>query len=217
MMHRGTHCTVAIAFTFLLFSSAFSQSPVKVEQVDFLGRVSEGVYRNDFLGIEVPVPKGWHLVDQETTSASMQMGLNVLKSKNERSNQALEAATKREVIVLHFAKKPMGSGDNAMFMIGVMKQPSESVLPSMVAEATKSLFLSTTNIKVVQDTRSGIVAGKKFALVDYRLTVNEQTVNIKYYVTMIGSYAVGFSLSYVDDSHLTELEKIVASMKFARK
>lgn len=205
-------------FLILAVSSGLSQSPdIRGNQIDFLGKVEDSVYTNGYFGLKLPILKNWHLVDQETTSATIQIGADILKSKNERSNKALEDSTKREVVLLHFAKKPIGSIENAMFMMAVLKQPSPSVTPSMVAEATKSVLSKSPNLKVVRNTRIETIASRKFALVDYEITVNGQTAKIKYYATVINGFALTFSLSYVDDTDLIELAKVVEYLKFDGK
>jgi hypothetical protein len=145
------------------------------------------------------------------------VGTDVLKGKNERSNKALEDSVKREVILLHFAKKPIGSIENANFMMTAMKQPSPHVTPSMVAEATKSVLASSPNLKVVADTRIETIAGKKFALVEYVLTASDQSVKIKYYATVIKGFAVAFSLSFADEQDMVPLGKVVESISFVPK
>lgn len=102
-------------------------------------------------------------------------------------------------------------------MIAVLKQPSEHVLPTMVAEATKSLFVNSPNMKVVKDTRTGMVGGRKVAMVDYELAVGDKTVTILYYVAIVKGYSLSFSLTYSGDEDRKALESIRDTMRFTLK
>lgn len=209
-----------VVLGFQMFASAQQPpkpAPAPTPSVDFLGKTTDGQYTNNFFGMDLKFPSEWNVVDQETTLATLEIGTDFLKGENERSNRALEASTKREVILFHLSRKPIGSLGNCSFMIAVLKQPSAKVLPAMVAEATKSLLANSPNLRISKDTRTGIVAGKPFAMVDYELTVGEQKLSILYYVTVIKGYAFTFSLTYADDADRKELEKIVSTIRFNLK
>lgn len=214
-------CLLIAALIAIPVSSSAQQSVVQgarpTPSVDFVGTVSEGKYANDFFQLELRFPVDWTVIDQETTGAAIEIGTDFLKGKNERSNRALEASTKSEVVLFHLARKPIGSIENCSFMIAVLKQPSEHVLPTMVAEATKSLFVNSPNMKVVKDTRTGMVGGRKVAMVDYELAVGDKRVTILYYVAIVKGYSLSFSLTYSGDEDRKALESIRDTMRFTLK
>lgn len=210
--------SLILALTFIAtVPDVFSQTTKKAEQIDFLGGVDNGVYLNGYFGFSLSVPKGWKVIDAETTAALMQMGTDVVKGKNERSNKALEESIKQEVVLLNVTKKPIGALENAMVMIGVRKQPSKHITASMVAEATKSLFASSPTVKLTKDVEVVTVAGKKFAAMEFVIDVGEHHGRIKYFVAMVDGFALSFSLSYDDEADFAELKKSWDSLKFSPK
>lgn len=192
---------------------------VMVEEVahDFLGIVSEGGFKNDFFGLELQFPVDWTVIDDETSKVAVEIGTDMFKGDDERSNRALEDSTRKEVVLLHLARKPMGSLENCSFMLGVMKQPNPKVLPAMVAEATKSLLMKSPNLRVIKETRTGAVGGQRVAMVDYEFTVGDQKITILYYVAMVKGYAISFSATYINNEDLKSLEDIISSMRFKTK
>lgn len=212
---------IAVTVLMLAFAAAvpeaFSQTGVKGDGIDLLGSVKDGVYRNSYFAFELNVPKGWTVIDHETSVAAMRVGVDVVKGKNKTSNRALEDSIGKEVVLLNVTKKPMGALQNAMFMMAVSKQPSKHVTPSMVAEATKSLFASSPTLKLSEDVEIRTVAGKKFACMEFVIKVGDQSATIKYYVTVIDEFALSFSLSYADAADFPELNKILDSLSFSAK
>ncbi|MBK9156199.1 MAG: hypothetical protein IPM25_18660 [Chloracidobacterium sp.] len=214
-----------LLFSILLVGFPFAASaqkpstpvPSTKAAADFLGAVAEGKYTNDFFEFNLEFPAEWTVVDQETSGATVKIGTDFLKGKDERSNRALEASTKSEVVLFHLARKPIGSIGNCSFMIAVLKQPSAHVLPTMVAEATKSMFVNSPNLKIVKDTRTGTVGRQKVAMVDYELSAGEQKVSILYYVAIVKGYSFSFSLTFSNEEDRKALEQIRDSMVFALK
>ncbi|HRJ89443.1 MAG TPA: hypothetical protein PLN05_14440 [Pyrinomonadaceae bacterium] len=184
-----------------------------------LGHAADGRYRNDLFGLELKYPADWHVVDQETTAAVLDIGTDFLKGDNQRSNNELESSIKQEVVLFHLTRKPMGSIGNCVFMLAVQKQPSPKVLPKMVAEATKSLLVNSPNLKVARDTRTAMITGRQFAMIDFEMTVGEQKVIILYYVTVTKGYALSYSLTFADtaDADRLALENIARSITFDKK
>ena len=199
-------------------SGGVAQSPPKeASPKNIYGATIDGVYKNDFFGLEFEVPKGWLTVDSEESRAAMKIGNDVFKSDDSQANQALEFALERELTILHVSKKPMGSIGNINLILSAMRQPSRAVTPRMVAEATKSALIASPVVKVTNDTRMETIGGKPVAVVDFQVTVSGQTINTRFFAAMVDTYAVTIGYSYTDDVDLAELDKLVRTIKFTKK
>lgn len=199
-----------------LAANAPAQTVVKPPtQSAILGSLQDGNYKNDFLGFSLKVPKDWIVADQETTAAAAKIGTDTLKGKDQRDNKLVEESIRLSITLLNVTKKPVGASENAAFVLVVNKQSSSGYTPAMIAEATKSVLDSSPVLKLTADTRVKTVGGRNFALLDYEINANGQRANTKFYVTMIRDYSLSFSLSYVNDSDLVLLEKIVETMQFS--
>ncbi len=184
---------------------------------DILGVVQNGNYSNKYFGFELRFPTTWSVLDQEETEATMRMGSEFLKGDDGQPNRLLDESLKTEIILLQVSKKPLGAVENAMFLMAIQKQPSNAVLPKMVAEATKSVLIKSTNIRVVKDTNERLIGGKRFALVDYEIDVGAEIVIVRTFVTVIKGYALSFSLSRPLSLSAPDLEKIADSITFTAK
>lgn len=209
---------ILLVVVLMAVSGGFSQNPPKeASQKTIYGVTIDGVYKNDFFGLEFEVPKGWLTVDSEESRAAMKIGTDVFKSDDARANQALEFALERELTILHVSKKPMGSIGNINLILNAMRQPSRAVTPRMVAEATKSALIASPVVKVTKDTRMETLGGKPVAVIDFQVTVSGQTINTRFFAAMVDTYAVTIGYSYSDDADLAELDKLVRTIKFTKK
>ena len=209
---------VAILMTGGLVGNIFCQAAAKpAPPASIVGSVEEGKYTNQHFGFSLSFPKGWIVADQEVTSTAKAVGSDIVAGTDEKKNKAIKDSMAKEVVLLNLMKKPLGAFGNAMFMMVATRQASPKVTPSMVAEATKSVFSSSPALKLTGDTQVKTIVGRQFALLDYEITVNERTVKSKFHVTMVGTYALTFSLSYTEDEDLAELQKIVDSIRFVKQ
>jgi hypothetical protein len=62
--------------------------------------------------------------------------------------------------------------------------------------------------------RTERVGGRAFSVADVKMTMPQGVAAQKYYVRLVGSYALLFIYSYVDESDLTPLKQILASVAF---
>ena len=204
---------------FLLVGWAAAQQPAVTPSqrvADPMGSLVGRQYRNDFLKFELQIPSGWVQMNTSEVDAAKKIGVDGQTGQDAKFNQALEEATNREVIILALGKKPMGSPKNSAMAIGMFKQKSASFLPKMIAEASKSLFVSNEKNKIVRDISIEKIDGKDFATMDLELELYGQKVPMRMYYTMIGSYSISVSMSYSDDESLDAMVASLRTLKFVK-
>lgn len=213
---RPVFIIAMIAAAYVAAAAQQNAPPPPARFDDFLGKSEKGKYQNSYFGFELSYPSNWHVVDQETSRAAIRIGTDVLKGSDQQANKMLVESTETEIVLFHASKKPLGSIGNQSLLMAVQQQPSPSVLPTMVAEATKSLLLNSPGMEVTKDTRKAMIGGREFALVDFKLNVGSQVVLVRYFVTVIRGYALTFSLSLLDGDTPSELDAILSSIRFVR-
>ena len=202
----------------VMFDAGYSQPvPVKkVRETNFFGSVADGRYKNEFLGFELEMSAGWVRFDQAETDAAKEIGTEGIKTGDSRYDKTIDYATRVELVVLAYGKKPMGAIENSAIAIGVAKQPTARVTPKMVAEAAKSILLKNTANKLLEDVRLETISGKQFAFFEISLGMYGQHVPLRYYVTMVRDYSLTVSMSYSNAEDLKAMESSLRSIKFNR-
>jgi hypothetical protein len=210
-------CCLLIAFFLPGITLGQGRILERVTETDFFGSVKDGIYRNTFFKFELKVPKDWMSLNDAEKEAALNVGVDALKTKNAKNNKALEEAARAEIIILLYAKKPLGTMENSVLAIGAAKQPSAKITPQMVVEAAKSLFLKNPKNRLIQDTKAEMIGGKNFASMVIDLDLNGTVLRLKYFATMIREYSMTASMSYDYSEELSEAEKSLRSIKFVSK
>ncbi len=87
----------------------------------------------------------------------------------------------------------------------------------MVVEAAKELFLKSPENNLVQDISVEQIGGKPFASMVLDMTINGQTIRLKYYATMIRDYSVTVSIVASDPESAKVADTSLRSIKFTGK
>ena len=185
-------------------------------QNEFLGGISNGVYKNPFFGFELEVPENWTKFDSGEVDTAKNLGVEALRSESDRTNKLLEEATRAEVVVLALGKFPLGSIENSALAIGVGKQPSSKITAKMVAEAGKSILIKNPRNRLLSDVKTETISGKDFATFEIELGMYGQKIPLRYYAAMIDDYSLTISMSYSDNESLQKMVKALQSIRFSR-
>lgn len=189
--------------------SNFAQGIEKRDEVE--------VYRNQYIGFELTLPKGWLTPEETERDALLKAGLERLKSGNKRTDAALEYGAAREVQLITVSKRPIGAIGNAIFTMSTLKQASPSVTAKMVLEAGKSVFLANSAYKLVRNTDVASFGRKQFAFIDLDVQANGQVIHLRYLVTMIGDNTLAIAMGYADEEDLALMESALRTIQFRSK
>jgi hypothetical protein len=219
MAVRSARLFVAFAITVFSVLDAFGQKPIvgNESKSDLFGSVSNDVYRSSFFGFELDLPKGWIRLDKQDVKTAQNIGVEGIKSNNSTVNKAIDDAVVSSIILLVYAKRPLGAIENAALEIGAQKQLSKYITAKMLVEATKSAYLKNPNTKVLSDLREEILAGRKFHTIEFELEILGQRVPLRLYVTVAKQYALTFALSSMDPLSMRILEDAFRSIRFHEK
>lgn len=204
-----------LGFVFLLFvySSALGQSQDNIE-----GIFQDGKYKNDFIGFEFDVPKGWHVADKEKRDAEVKIARKELYSGSKGSEAALERNKKTETVTIVISKKSLGATRNSAFGLSLTKQPSELVTTSMIAEATKAAFVARPDMNLAKEISLITLGNRQFATFDLHVNSELGKQNLRVYITMVKEYALTFPLTYWDEnSDIRVMEDSLRTIKFLAK
>lgn len=175
---------------------------------ELLGKVEGNTYNNKFFGVSLQFPKDWGYKSDEEIKKSIEKGLELYKSDNEKNNKELVDSINQEVLVFSTNAKDKSFG------IGVLKQPNRYILSKTVAQKTKEMFLVNENVKLVEDIKEVNVNGTSYST----FSLNSfNRVNSKVYLTMKKGYSISFVLTSASLEGENELDKIMQSVNFDKK
>ena len=181
---------------------------------DFLGTATDTGYKNTFFNFSLNFPKSWSHLNTAEIDASKKVGLEMLKTEQEKINKAFEDSTKREVVVFMIIQKNNGLEKGAGLGIGVLKQPSSQVSAELVAIATKNFFLTNSNFELSKDIKKEHLNGTAFSTFIIKNKAIGENTQQKLYITIRNGYSVTFVLSYPNPESQKGLENIMKSLTF---
>lgn len=201
----------------LAAANIFTQTKPKIDAssaTDFLGTTAEGAYRNGFFGFSLSFPKSWSSLNREQIEQSLAIGRDILKTREDKSNQVIEAAAEREVLILVITEKAKMLENIASLSVGVRKQAAAQITPEMVVDATRKLLLGNVGMKLVKDMQKVKLGGEAFASVELQNNWQGEYVYQKLYITVRKGYSLTFVITYKKSESLQAMENIMQSLSF---
>jgi len=197
-------------------SSAYSQGGVPSLDA---GTVKDSTYTNAFFAMQLRIPNGWQVQDNEATRALLERGRTFVAGDDKNLNAILDASVQKSLTLLTVFKHPPGSpvDFNPSFMCVVERIPG---LPGIkkgsdylfhVRKALSSAKLQPTFEKDIYDAPVG---GLEFGILETAVVIGKTTVRQKYYTTILKGYALSFISSYASDEELQTQNEITQSIKF---
>lgn len=163
-------------------------------RVELLGEVKQGKYQNSVFGFEFNVPTGWYVANPENADTIKRFAKEGVKDYKIPNT----ANTVPEIISLMITRDALGAVKNAVLGFSVTKQSSSKITATMLAEATRPLFVGKNGTSLNKDIASEVIGGKTFATFEMLVAgLGKQYVRI--YITMIGENAITFVLTYWED------------------
>lgn len=192
----------------LPLANASAQAPA-----DFLGTSGEGIYRNAFFGFSLDFPKDWTVLSRAQIEQSFQIGQDILKSQDKKNSAVIETAAQRELLILVLAEKADAAGKAANLVVSARKQPG-AVTAEMVVEATKSLFLQNSSIKLLKDTQKIKLGGETFLSLELQNSLHGEFIYQRIFTFIRKGYSLTFVVTYKKSESLRSMENVLQSLSF---
>lgn len=192
------------------FNFIVSQTENVKDSSDFWGELNNDTYNNKFFGFSFKSPKDWNYKSKEEIKKTIEKGLELYKTDNEKNNKELLDSTKQEIPI--FSAVSITKDRN--FGIGVTKQISRFVIPKLITKQTKEIFLGNENVKLVDDIKEININGinySTFAILSF------DRIKTRVYLTVKKGYSISFVLTFVNSEGENELNEIMQSVKFDKK
>jgi len=213
----------------MLFITAFAltacnkTTPIVEEEGFDYGKVVNNKYSNRFFNIEMDVPAGWNVQDQEQREALMKQGQEAVAGDNAIMKAKLKASEVNSANLLTVYQHEVGAAVdyNANFMLvaeNLKNFPSIKSGGQYLDNAKKLIKNSPANISQMDDSYTKkVINGIEFYTMNVTMNVQNIPIHQMYMATVKDGFALGFIYSYMTKEQKTDLENVTNSIKPYRR
>ncbi|CAL2056226.1 hypothetical protein [Tenacibaculum sp. 190524A05c] len=206
-----------IVLTILVFTLASCETS-KNDTFDY-GKIENNIYSNDYFNFNMKLPEGWSILSKEAMKESADRGADLISGDNEELKSVLNASKVKTAYLLNAFKYEVGKSvdynpgfivvsENLKFFTGIKTGADYYYHVKKLLEKSKLNFNVEENITTVN------IGGESFDKMC--LSINHLNLNVKqeYYTTIKEGFALGFIISFVNNSQRDELLEIINSLEF---
>ena len=213
---KGSVWAGAVCLMLLAYSSAYSQGGAPSLDA---GSVKDSTYTNSYFGMQLRIPEGWQVQDNEATRALLERGKALAAGDDKNLNSMYSASELRSLTLLTVFKHPLGSPVefNPSFMCMVERiegLPGLKNGSDYLFHVRKGLSLSKIQHSFEKEIYNQTVGGIVFGVLDTTLTIGTNTIHQKYFSTLLKGYALSFIISFSSDQELQSHNKTIESIRF---
>src|SRR5215471_10290945 len=193
-----------IIFGMFVCSSAY---PQRGTQGLDAGTVQGSTYTNKYFGMQVHIPEGWQVQDNEATRALIERGRDLAVGDDKNLDAMIRASEQRSLTLLTVFKYAPGSpvDFDPSFMCLVeridglpgIKKGSDYLFH--VRKGLAASKLAPTFEKEIYETP---LAGVEFGVLETKLVVGKLEIRQKYYTTILKGYALSYIMSYSSNDEM---------------
>jgi len=182
------------------------------------GKVTDGVYRNEFFGFVYTMPQGWTVHGEETEKALMEAGRDIMAGDNEEKRKMLERAGKRTYHLLTIFEFPLGTPGKTNRSVQVLAEnvsfaPGIQTGKDYILNLEQVLASSQLHVHYEGEPVEESLDGIDFYRQDLTMEVANKTIFEKIYCTRMKGYAVSFILVAQNKDAVEEVAKSLASVR----
>lgn len=185
------------------------------------GKVENNSYTNDFFGLTMEIPEGWHVQDEATKKILSEEGVKALES--EKIAQTVKAAEITSANLLMASEFDIKTHADPTMLNSNFTIVAENLGVAAISvkdgndylEASKKQF-TRNNVPIVinGETKTMDVDGKTFHYFDGVLTMQGVKINQRYMATVINGFGFLYVATYGTDDQLEKLMGVLKTTNF---
>ena len=209
---RKNICIFLISVTLLSFGCKEEKNvPTNFDY----GKVENGIYKNNFFGIRIPVGDQWFVHNKQQMDRLEEEGKKVIAGDNKELEKITEASMVNVAQLFVMSKYELGSTTdfNPSFLLNVenLKQyPHISTPEEYLTDAKKLLEQSAMNYTYL-DEYEKMIGNQKFIALE--VLNDDYNINQDYYTTIKNGFALNIVIAYENEQDKTELYNIIDQIK----
>ena len=193
----------------------------EIEGFDY-GTVTKDHYINKFFKIEMDIPKGWNIQDENQRKELMKQGSKVVFKDSINADAVMEASKITTAnLFTAITNDPNATvfRENILLMAENIQQHPFVKTGDIYLENVNKI-LSNSNLKIVQIDHSfpkKVINGKTFYEMNIIAHIQDLDVHQTYLATIEKGFALCIIYSYINDDQKAELEKYVNTFSALKK
>lgn len=201
-------------------STSDTRAEAASDRMDY-GSIEDSVYRNNYLGISLPIPKDWQVQGEAVVKQMMESDKEALAGDDQNFKASLDAADQNSLVLLTIFRYPLGTQVTYNPSI-VWVAEKVSLYPGIqtgrdyLLNVRKIMESGQIQFQFNKEIYSQMLGGVSFDLLETQVNIAKMTVYQKYYATIRKGYAISFVISYATDDEARLLESILAGLKFVQ-
>ncbi len=204
----------------LLLSSCGPQAsgpPAAAKKIN-QGVVTDGVYTNDYFGLQLEIPADWSVQAEEFNEAMIEEGTQILAGDDDNLEAALKASADKTLTLFTAMRYPPGSPVNfnpsiAAVAENVRLMPGIKNGADYLFHAKSLLQQSGLNYQFTKEVFPESRGGFDFHVLEVELAVGETMLKQLYYAALVQDYVLVLITTYADEESQSMISQALDSIQ----
>lgn len=219
MFIKKAFALMSILFVLVACDGKSEKKIQETKKSRYTQKVNDSLYKNDYFGFTVELPKGWYSQSYAETEALADQGGDVLAGDDETLKAQLKAAKKQTYNLFGFFEHPVGSpvpfNPNCLAIAeSVSMAPGVKTGKDYFFHLKKVLNGGQVKYTFVPGYKTIQISGRKFDVLEGSITMNGILIKQKYNVRIQDGFAFGLIQTYSTDEGMMKTGKVLQTLKF---
>lgn len=205
----------------LVMMMALSCGNGRADDFDY-GRVENGVYLNDFFGIQIKLPEAWIVQSREQTQQISEIGKELMAGDDNILKTQIEASEVNTANLLAVFQYELGASVEFNPSIMIVAE-NVSIIPG-VKNGSDYLFHARRMIMqgqveysyLTENFNKEIIGESEFYFMDAYINYMGIEIKQRYYSTILKGFSLNLIISYADEEQKEILENSIYTMTFKK-
>jgi hypothetical protein len=186
------------------------------------GHTENNKYFNSFFGLELSLPDNWIVQTKEQTENLSKMGKDLMAGDDKNLKAVINASEVNSANLLAVFQYEVGAAVdyNPSFMLvaeNLKNTPGIKTGSDYLFQSRKLLKQSQVQYSYIDDEfKKEIINNQEFYTMNCSIDYMGFNIKQRYYSTIINGFCLSAIVTFTNDEHKTNLEKIISTMNFKK-
>jgi hypothetical protein len=184
------------------------------------GSIQNSVYKNNYLGLTIPVPNDWYVLDNEMKKLLLELGKETLSeaSDSKITFDSSELASLNLLTMFQYPLETPVESNPSFVCVAEKISQYPNLQTNNYLLLTKDLLQSTQMELIFEkDIYSETIDTTSFDVMELKIPADSMTLTQKYYCVFIKDYALTFIITYESEEESKILDNILDDIEISQK